>query len=84
MKEDEEGEPEELEVVAVNLPQDLIPTVVPPFRRKRVDPTLQAQEGERALSPDEVPTERPPTTLPAESEERPKAGAPKLPQVKKA
>ena len=77
MKDDEE---EGQEIVPVNLPQDLIPTVRPPNRRVPI-----RDEGERGvdmdvgelvqgISPDDIPTERPPFTLPAESEERPVAG----------
>jgi hypothetical protein len=73
---DEDGQ----EIVAVNLPQDLIPTVRPGERRVPIredsELALDADVGGlvQAISPDDVPTERPPFTLPVESEERPVAG----------
>ncbi len=87
IKDDEE---EGQEIVAVNLPQDLIPTIRPGQRRVTIredgESAMDSDIGAivHAVSPDDVPTERPPFTLPAESEERPVAGVEPLPAPQEA
>ena len=60
--------------------QDLIETVVPP-RAKTYPADVVIEE---APSPDEIPTERPPITEPAESGARILDGVEELPPAKKA
>jgi hypothetical protein len=79
--------------------QDAIPTVIPPHRQRRTpevasddgepiesEPAEQAQQQQpqQPLSPDDVPTERPPWTDPVESREQLKPGVEPLPGAKKA